>query len=347
MRKLALLCLGLTLTTLLAGCGSDETASSDGRSASTVAPAITPPGLREQAPTPADSGREQGGAEVTARKEVVTGSIDITADDPIAAAATVADRVRAAGGRLDSRTEQPGTDEQDPSATLTVRVPADRTDAFIDGLGGIGELTLVNTNRDDVTMQWEDLDAKIRALRASVDRLRALIAGATNTADLIAAENALSSRQGELDSLTAQQRRLDDQVALSSLTITLTAPESHTHDPGPSNFWDGLVSGWNSLIDFLQDAIVTVGKAVPWLVFLALLAGIGWGIGQLFRRRSTAGSPRARHATAGGVSDAASVAGSKESGATEASPSESDPSAPGPARSGSSGAEAAPEEPRA
>ncbi|MGW4368810.1 DUF4349 domain-containing protein [Nocardia takedensis] len=347
MRKLALLCLGLTLTTLLAGCGSDETASSDGRSASTVAPAITPPGLREQAPTPADSGREQGGVEITARKEVVTGSIDITADDPIAAAATVADRVRAAGGRLDSRTEQPGTDEQDPSATLTVRVPADRTDAFIDGLGGIGELTLVNTNRDDVTMQWEDLDAKIRALRASVDRLRALIAGATNTADLIAAENALSSRQGELDSLTAQQRRLDDQVALSSLTITLTAPESHTHDPGPSNFWDGLVSGWNSLIDFLQDAIVTVGKAVPWLVFLALLAGIGWGIGQLFRRRSTAESPRARHTTAGGASDAASVAGSKESGATEASPSESDPSAPGPAKSGSSGAEAAPEEPRA
>lgn len=283
MRKLAVLCLGLTfLTTALVGCGSDESVS-DGKSLSSPAPAVSPPGLREQAPSPADNkGR---GDEATTRKEVVTGSVDITAHDPIAAAATVADRVRAAGGRIDSRTEQPDTEDTDPSATLTVRVPGDKTDAFIDGLGGVGEVTRVSTNCEDVTMQWEDLDAKIKALQASVDRLRALIASATNTADLIAAENALSSRQGELDSLTAQKRRLDDQVALSSLTIDITATETKTDNGGPDNFWDGLVSGWNSLVDWLQDAIVFAGKAIPWLAFLAVLGVIGWGIARAVRWR--------------------------------------------------------------
>ncbi|MEV0293350.1 DUF4349 domain-containing protein [Nocardia sp. NPDC050710] len=284
MRKLAVLCIGLLGLTLLAGCGADELSStSDSKTMATAAPAIVPPGLREQAPAPADSGGQAPDA--FSRKEIVTGSVDITADDPIAAAAEVADQVRVLGGRIDSRTEQPGTDDTDPSATLTVRVPADKTDAFVDGLGGVGKVTRVSTNRDDVTMQWEDLDAKIKALQASVDRLRALIAGATNTADLLAAENALSSRQGELDSLTAQKRHLDDQVALSSLTVDITATEKKSDDNGPTNFWDGIVSGWNSLVDWLKDVIVVTGKAIPWLGFLVVLGAVVWGIVRLVRRR--------------------------------------------------------------
>ncbi|MET7768580.1 DUF4349 domain-containing protein [Nocardia sp. NPDC005366] len=291
MRKLAVLCIGLLGSVLLVACGSQTTSTLE--SASTVAPAITPPGLREQAPSPADS-RGQS-PDTVARKEVVTGSVDITADDPIAAAATVAEQVRAAGGRIDSRTEQPGTDDDDPSASLTVRVPADKTDRFIDGLGGVGKLTRVSTNREDVTMQWEDLDAKIKALQASVDRLRALIAGATSTADLLAAENALSSRQGELDSLTARQRLLDDQVSLSSLTVDITATEQKSdHDDDPGNFWDGVISGWNSLVDWLQDAVVFVGKAIPWLGFLAVVGTVVWGIARLVRRRPTGGAAAGR-----------------------------------------------------
>lgn len=282
MRKLAVLCVALVGSVLLVSCGSDD---DSGGAAPTrpdmgaASPAITP-GLREQAPSPADSAP----VDTVERKEVVTGSVDITAGDPIAAAGRVAEQVRAVDGRIDSRTEQPGTDDTDPSATLTVRVPADRTDSFVDGLGGIGEVTRVSTNRDDVTMQWQDLDARIKALQASVDRLRALIATASSTADLIAAEEALGSRQGELDSLTAQQRHLDDQVALSTITVSISAPDNGSGDDGPDNFLDGVVAGWNSLIDWLQDAIVFVGKAIPWLGFLVVLGALGWLVRRLTRR---------------------------------------------------------------
>ncbi|MEV6321472.1 DUF4349 domain-containing protein [Nocardia sp. NPDC051787] len=290
MRKLAVLCVGVLGLTLLAGCGDDDEATPGLDRSSSIAtgpaPAVVPPGFREQAPPKRDN---SGGEPMTARKEVVTGSVEITADAPIAAAGAVIDRVREAGGRVDSRTEQPGTDDSEPSATLIVRLPADKTDAFIAGLGGVGQVTRVSTNRDDVTMQWEDLDARIRALQASVDRLRALIAGATTTSDLIAAEQALSSRQGELDSLTAQKRRLDDQVALSTLTIDITTDEKKSDDDADS-FWDGIVSGWNSLVDWLQDAVVFSGKAIPWLGFLAVLAAVLWAVVRLVRRGKSAPS---------------------------------------------------------
>ncbi|MGW6426311.1 DUF4349 domain-containing protein [Nocardia sp. NPDC055053] len=293
MRKLAVVMVGVFGLLFLAGCGDDTSESQADRAsspmisgpASAVAPGFREGAPSKEAPAPSDSAN---------RKEVITGSVDITADDPIGAAATVTEQVRAMDGRIDSRTEQPGTDDRTARAVLSVRVPADKTDAFITGLGGIGTVTEVSTNRDDVTMQWEDLDARIRALQASVDRLRALIAGATNTADLIAAEEALSSRQGELDSLTAQKRSLDDQVALSTLTITLTADDKKA--PGdPDNFWDGIVAGWNSLVDWLRDAVVFAGKAVPWLGFLAVLGGVLWLVLRtVLRRRRPTVAPAAK-----------------------------------------------------
>ncbi|MGY4101418.1 DUF4349 domain-containing protein [Nocardia sp. R16R-3T] len=280
MRKLAALVIGLLGLTLLVGCGDGNgDKAGTGRSGmATVAPMAPPPSLREGSPAKGDT----GGTTVEARKEVVTGSVDITADAPIRAAGQVTDRVLEVGGRVDSRTEQPGTGDTDPQSTLTVRVPADKTDKFIDGLSGVGRVTRMSTNRDDVTMRWEDLDARIKALQASVDRLRTLIAGATNTADLIAAEQALSSRQGELDSLTAQKRHLDDQVALSTLTIDITAQNKES-DEGPTNFWDGIVSGWHSLVGWLKDAVVFTGKAIPWLGFVVVIGAVVWGVVRVVR----------------------------------------------------------------
>ncbi|MFC9433191.1 DUF4349 domain-containing protein [Nocardia sp. NPDC057030] len=329
MRKLAVLCIGLLGLTLLVGCGSNNDNAkrvppSPGRpeTYATVepAPAATPPGLRDQGPARKDNNTGSGET-VTARKEVVTGSVEMTAGKPIDAASRIADRVREAGGRVDSRTEQPGTDDNDPSATLTVRVPADKTDAFIDGLGGLGRITRVHTNRDDVTMQWEDLDARIKALQASVDRLRGLIAGATNTADLLNAEQALSSRQGELDSLTAQKKHLDDEVSLSTLTIDITTATTKAQEERADNFWEGIVTGWNSLVDWLKDAVVFTGKALPWLGFLVVLAAVIWGVvravlrrGKRDRAESAPAGPRPAPAESAAAAPVTAPAGSAATG---------------------------------
>ncbi|MGW5570117.1 DUF4349 domain-containing protein [Nocardia thailandica] len=314
MRKVAVVLVGLLGLLLLAGCGGEETSSDSAGSgtAPTVrGPAAAAPGLREQSP------KDSPAPTVTAdRKEVVTGSVSITAGDPIAAAATIAGQVTALNGRIDSRTEQPGTGTGDskPSASLTVRVPADRTDGFLDGLGSVGTVTRVTTNRDDVTQQWQDLDARIRALQTSVDRLRTLMSQATDTADLLAAEQALSSRQGELDSLTSQKRLLDDQVALSTLTLSITTDKPVARED--DSFWGGVVAGWHGLLDWLHDAVVFVGKAIPWLGFFAVIGALLWLVVRPLRRRRRARAAANRGTVAGPTgADSAAPGGSAASGA--------------------------------
>ncbi|WP_459549384.1 DUF4349 domain-containing protein [Nocardia sp. X0981] len=342
MRTLGVLSLVVCGSVLLAGCGGTESASTSADQTVSFeggapAPAATP-GIRvqkapsqERAPSPAPDVPED-----TVRKEVVTGTVDLTAEDPVAVAQTLAGRVLALDGRIDQRTENPGTDDAEPHANLIIRIPATETDAFIDGLGDLAEVTEISTSREDVTLQWQDLDARITALRASVDRLRDLMARAANTADLIAAEEALADRQAELDSLTGQRRYLDDQIALSTLVIDIGTVAEKSGDPGPSNFWDGVLDGWNSLLDWLKGAVVFAGQAVPWLVFVAVIGGIAKVFAGLIRRRSrqddTAGRPaEPRSETASGkppVSAAATEQADKTAGVSDAS-SAGTPDSPG------------------
>ena len=138
-----------------------------------------------------------------------------------------------------------------------MRIPADDFDAVLADLRGLGEVDSVQLDASDAQQQ-EDLDARIGALQASVDRLLALLAEATTTADLIAIESELSSRQAELDSLVAQRDSLADQVDFSTLTVELLS-EGIAPDAGPDDFWSGLVTGWEALVSFLAGLLVVAG----------------------------------------------------------------------------------------
>ncbi|MCP2368794.1 cell division protein FtsB [Agromyces flavus] len=207
------------------------------------------------------------------RSVITTGRLAMTVDDPTDAAAQVTDLVDAADGRIESRSETPGTDSQQARATLVVRIPADEFERVLADLRELGEVDSVQLEASDVTQQRQDLDARIEALEASVDRLLALLADADTTADLIAIESELSSRQAELDSLVAQRDYLADQVDYSTLTVELLS-EGIAPDAGPDDFWSGLVTGWEALVAFASGLLVVAGVLLPWLAVLLVVAAI-------------------------------------------------------------------------
>ncbi|WP_308799142.1 DUF4349 domain-containing protein [Agromyces silvae] len=269
---------------LLAGCTAGGTYT--GASAPMSPEIATPDGPVEMLPgemlpgqvMPGDAAggelsRDMAGVEASDRSVITTGWVAVTVDDPIATAEDVARLATQAGGRVDNRTETPGTDTQPATAQLMVRVPADELDAVIEDLRELGTVTSVSLNASDVTQQRQDLDARIDVLTASIDRLTELLAQATTTTDLIAIESELTTRQAELDSLTQQRDWLVDQVDFSTLTVDL-GTEATAPDARPGDFWSGIVAGWNALLAFLSGLVVALGVAVPWIVALAVIAAI-------------------------------------------------------------------------
>ena len=272
MRRLAPAAAAAAITALLlAGCTM-------GGSTDAGMPAVDVPS-DEVAPEPGtpeglvaeDAAGGSADAQLADRSVITTGWVSITVEDPVATAEEAAALAVRAGGRVDNRTESPGTDSQPPSASLTLRIPSDELDGFVDELRELGTVNSVSMNASDVTQQRQDLDARIDALTASTDRLRELLATATSIADLIAIESELTTRQAELDSLTQQRDWLVDQVDFSTITVDLVTEEV-APDPKPDDFWSGIVAGWNALIAFANWLGVAVGVMLPWLG-VALVAG--------------------------------------------------------------------------
>jgi hypothetical protein len=122
----------------------------------------------------------------------------------------------------------------------------------------------------DVTSQARDLDARIDALRLSIDRLTAILAGASSSRDVVQAERALTDRQEQLESLQAERKGLAEQVSLSTVTITLSQ-RATADSVEPGGFTGGLRDGWNGLVATVNRGVEVVGVLLPWAAIAAVV----------------------------------------------------------------------------
>jgi len=216
-----------------------------------------------------------------AREVITTGSVDVTVDDPRDVAERFSAWVESKNGRVDGRTESKD-DEGRASASLTVRVPSDQMSTALAELATYGDVGTVDVQNQDVTAQGQDLDARIRALEISIDRLEKILADATSSAQVVRAEGALTQRQEQLESLQAQRKALTDQVSLSTLHVELVQKGSAS-SVSPGGFQGGLIKGWDALVDTVNGIVSLAGVLLPWLV-VALVVWLLWRVARRVSR---------------------------------------------------------------
>jgi hypothetical protein len=265
MRRFASVAVTSMALALLVGCSGGG--AGDSRSADS--------GAGDGVSGPVDAGGAPGvPTEADADRQVVTtGNAAVAVDDPAKAAQQVSELVEAAGGRVDERNEQAGSGKnglEGASADLVVRVPADALTGLLADLEELGDVANVSVSHTDVTGTAVDLDARISALQTSVARLQALMNDAATTEALLDAEQALSDRQEELESLQSQRALLADQVDLSTLRVHLE-PFGVAPAGGPEGFVDGLGTGWRALVTAVKAIVVVLGVLLPWLAVAALI----------------------------------------------------------------------------
>lgn len=151
-------------------------------------------------------------------------------------------------------------------SSLTVRIPDAELEPYLDQLASVGEVTFLSTSTTDVTTTVIDLDSRIDTLNTSIATLTTLQADATSVADLVAVESELTARTAERDSLVAQREFLQDQVDLSTVYISIAADPATTTDS--PNFVQGIVDGWNALINTFAAIITFAGFLIPFIVAL-------------------------------------------------------------------------------
>lgn len=113
-------------------------------------------------------------------------------------------------------------------ARYTIRIPADQLDTFLNTVSDLGNVTALSTGLKDVTTNYVDSEKHLEALRTEQSALLEILAKAETIEDIITVQDRLTYVRYQIESYEAILRTYDDQVALSSVNLTVNEVEKET-----------------------------------------------------------------------------------------------------------------------
>lgn len=178
------------------------------------------------------------------------------------------------------------------NSTLTVRIPSDRLDEFINRVGESSNIVNKEERVEDVTLRYVDLESHRNALTTEQERLLELLEQAETVEDLITIESRLSQVRYELESMESQLRTLMNQVSYS--TVYLSIQEVQRLSPTEE------VTIWGRMRQGLSDSFYNLGMGfqngfvgfvinlpyiVLWLIGIVILFFVCRLLWRLIKRR--------------------------------------------------------------
>ncbi len=166
-----------------------------------------------------------------------------------------------------------------------------KLDSVVRELKTLGTVQTAETTSEDVTAQRVDLDARIKALQTSVDRLLAIMRDARDPEALI--QPRTHSRSAKRI-WTACGRSAKHSVTKSTTALSMS-PSSPKRSAGRhrkeyQGFPGQVERGWDNMVFVVGKLVLLFGLLLPWLIVLAVAVVIVYGVIRL------AGAGRSKNA---------------------------------------------------
>jgi hypothetical protein len=256
----------------------------NGASLSVDSPAWTAtPGAQDSvsAGTPANSTGVSGRLPLVGPQIVKTARLSLTVkkggfDDAFRQASLVASKY---GGFVDSSSAQGGTTAK--SGSVEVRVPSQSFERALADLGALGTVDGESVSGDDVSSQYVDLQARIKAWEAQESVLLGLMSKATTVQDTLRVQTNLQDVQLEIERLKGQLRVLQDQTDNATIAVSmreagaLVIKQQQRSTPWLPSFRKAWHDAAGGLLSVLFAVLVGLGYLVP-ITLLGLAAWFGY-----------------------------------------------------------------------
>jgi hypothetical protein len=162
----------------------------------------------------------------------------------------------------------------------TVRIPAERFDAFLEQAGTLCHLTWQEMSQEDISEVYYDTAGRLETQKIKLERLQELLSKAEKMEDIITLESAISETEWMIEDLSGTLRRYDGKVDYATVHINLrevyklssveTVPETFGQRMSAA-FAEGL----RDCGDRLEDLAVAFAYSwMWWLLFVAVVAGV-------------------------------------------------------------------------
>lgn len=284
-KRFALLMAVLMTVGILAGCGSSP------KTEAAYAPDAGDYAMAEsavEAPYAAKDAMDNSGMQPTGnpqtlpqnRKWVITMYVSAETEDMDASLEAVNSHIAAMGGYVENQNFNNGSissSHRSRSISMTVRVPAQQVDAFMQQVSGVINVVNSSRNVEDITLTYTDTESRITALKTEEARLLELMGKAENMSDLLVIEERLTEVRYQLENYSSRLRRYDNQVDYATIDLSINEVVRYT-PAAQRSFWQRIGDGF---VESIEDLTETVVGIVEWIIvdipYLIVLGLLGWG----------------------------------------------------------------------
>ena len=162
------------------------------------------------------------------------------------------------------------------SASYTIRIPAERLDAFLAESGELYVVSYSNSTVSNVTAQYYDIVTRLETLRAEQESLEGMLKEAKDISTMLQIKDYLYQVIYEIESYETQLKLLDSRVAYSTVQLTLDEVVEYTEVE--QTWGERLVAAfkqsWISFGKGFQGFTVFFVAAFPTLLVLGAIAAV-------------------------------------------------------------------------
>ena len=141
-------------------------------------------------------------------------------------------------------------------ASFTLRIPSARFQEMMDNLSDLGNIPYSHIYTENVTSQYFDTQARLKACTTQEARLLEMMELAESVEDVIIIEDRLTELRYQIESLQSSLHNWDRRVSYS--TISLSVKEVHEYTPEQKED----PTYWDELKEALQEGIYNAGQVV-------------------------------------------------------------------------------------
>ena len=283
-KKLFALILALIMTvSVLTACG----ASSNSMAADMAMPEAAAPMAEEKYEMAGDALYSSaattagGGTNVQTNQKLIRKvNIDAETEDLEALLPELLEQVTKLGGYVENQELYNGSSYSSyrhRSARLTIRIPAERLDGFVQQVKDVSNVVTYNESQEDVTLTYVSTESRIKALETEQNRLLELLSKAENMTDLLEIEARLTDVRYELENVTSQLRVLANKVDYATVNLYIDQVKVYT-EVEEQTVWQRISSGFKKNLQNmgknLEDFFVWLVTYSPQLVIFAVLAAV-------------------------------------------------------------------------
>ena len=138
------------------------------------------------------------------------------------------------GDILGFQNQKPPDSSVRQTASVEIRVPQERLETTLEALAKLGTVENRSLTAEDVTNQLVDSEARLRNLRKSEEMVLKIMERSGSVGDVLKVSQELSNIRESIERIDAQLKSLRNQVAYSTISLTLEAAVSAQQTPEPS-----------------------------------------------------------------------------------------------------------------